>query len=54
MLISINDYHQIHKEDNEVKSADVVMTENFLVKIRSLSFYELNVEMLNQKIIVIC
>jgi hypothetical protein len=54
MLASANGYRQIRKASSETKSADAVMIEDFLIKIRPPTFYELGSELLGQKVSAIC
>lgn len=54
MLASVNGYRQIRKADGEMKSADAVMIEAFLIKIRPPNYYELGAGLLGQKVIAFC
>jgi len=54
MLASANGYRQIRKADGEIKSADAVMTEKFLMRIRPSTFYDMGAGLLDQKVDAIC
>lgn len=54
MLASANGYRQIRTADGEQKSADAVMTEDFLMRIRPSKYYAMGAALLDQKVDAIC